>query len=161
MSAQRPVMSMMIIPLPHYENFEVGKKKMCRSPPPPPPPLKADVAFQCWRSSSEAFPPPPLSKHPAGAAPVCYIYSNIKVTEIERSSFGGTPGTLCLNTYFRQNVIIPYWWVTFPINGNHAVKRYPWFKLMHNLQRNIHEATFWYTDNILFYAWGNIHAGIT
>ena len=51
LSAQRSVMSMMIIPIPHYDNFLGGKKgswkEMCRSPSP--------AAFHGWRSSSEAF----------------------------------------------------------------------------------------------------------
>ena len=70
LSAQRSVMSMMVIPLPHCDNIlekiMKSKKKMCWSPP------------QCWQWRSISGlaqqwrgllpPPPPLSKHP-GAAP--------------------------------------------------------------------------------------------
>ena len=69
LSAQRSVMAMMIILLPHYDNLsgkmcEVRKKNVSESPPPllPPP---AERLFQGWRkiwasrSSSETFCPPP------------------------------------------------------------------------------------------------------
>ena len=69
-------MSMMILPLPHYDNFceknvEVGKK--CVGVPPPP--LSA-LAQHWW-----AIPPPPPSKHP-GAAPDQSHHGKLVVTPI-------------------------------------------------------------------------------
>ena len=47
LSAQRSVMSMMIIPLPHYDNIfekKIWSRKKCVGVPPPPPPPGAAVA---------------------------------------------------------------------------------------------------------------------
>ena len=73
LSAQQLVMAM-IIPLPHYDFFFVGKllktkKKHVSESPPLSDFFKAGAKCLGSRSSSEAFcPPPPISKHP-GAAP--------------------------------------------------------------------------------------------
>ena len=106
LSAQRAVMPMMIIPLPHYDNFWnkflSRKKKMCRSrTPPPPPPIsfyRTCATFEAGGGRCDAFclppppPPPPLSKH-HGAAPGCrlifFIYNAVikwyfKINNIEK-----------------------------------------------------------------------------
>ena len=51
LSAQRPVMSMMIIPLPHYDFF--WSRNKCVGVPPPPPPRSAGAAV------ARHFAPPP------------------------------------------------------------------------------------------------------
>ena len=55
LSAQRSVMHVDDVPLPHYVNFATnlfsGREKTCLSPPPPPPPS----LFLAWRRSIDVF----------------------------------------------------------------------------------------------------------
>ena len=115
LTAQRPVMSMMIIPLPHYENcwtiFVKSEKNVSESP--------ARRLFQRWCSSSETSPPPPPPPTPGQAntlaPPPCselYARGNNLLTE--------SPGVVVCHTNSHTYTYIAYYVIfySFKIAGS-------------------------------------------